>query len=148
MMRKKASIHQLSDNIACNKGQSEPAGSWLLFYKSLEPLRGEVSGSVLLFRSYFSEKLSDVFTDSALFISFFPLILSSQQKVLPYCLQEVPARLAAAVLVYGNQRIATDIQKIQGLHIYDVFQLFIVHNHTAAFRLHQKVVLIEGDAYR
>ena len=29
-----------------NEGQSEPAGSWLLSYKSLEPMRGEVSESV------------------------------------------------------------------------------------------------------
>ena len=50
-MRRKASIHQLLRSIACNKGQSEPAGSWLLFFKSLEPLRGEVSGSVPLLQA-------------------------------------------------------------------------------------------------
>ena len=32
--------------IGPEKGQSEPVGSWLLSYKSLEPLRGEVSESV------------------------------------------------------------------------------------------------------
>ncbi len=48
-------IHQLSSGIACNKGQSEPAGSWLLFFKSLEPLRGEVSESVPLLQAILRE---------------------------------------------------------------------------------------------
>ena len=52
---RKTIIRQLSYSIACNKGQSEPAGSWLLFFKSLEPLRGEVSGSVPLLQAILLE---------------------------------------------------------------------------------------------
>ena len=44
-----------------NEGQSEPAGSKLLSYKSLEPLRGEASESVPQLQTYIVKKTILIF---------------------------------------------------------------------------------------